>query len=251
VIGHQLYGTEGLMKSVTYYPVDDVYKIEGGVRHGTAVLAKEGIAVFDNAIGRGVIGGWGDSYINETVEGDCISMFDTKKWEEVVTRRVGKGREQGNFSKIFVPSPLVEPAMDETDYSSTGYFKKENFAQDLDVNNERLFPRLRKGPMFVGVSYLNYAYGIHKVHQHTRIPAGDTSILIRRKMARFNNIISADSVRRYSGQAKAWVVDKSHTLWGNIGQNVRLYVSSELALNDGSTQDSAYHNPEESGTYSY
>lgn len=249
-IGKQLLGEEELMKCVNYYPVIDQYKIEGGIREGAAVLIREGIYTSDHVIGRATIGGNGDAFITETADGGVSRLLNRKEWEKIVIPRVGNGRRQGTYSKYFVPMPLVDHNANAAYMSSTGFYNERDFDTHLNVAESPSFKQRTK-PMFVGQTVLNYVFGIHNIHRNARPPTGDTSTASRRALAKFNNIICATSTRRWSSMAKSTVTDKSEHMWGPQGQNVRQYVSSEIALNDGMTQDDMYYENDTGGSYAF
>ena len=250
-VGHHLINEDDLSKIAFYDAEHGVYALEGEFGDGVAILRREAIMVIPDVFGRETLGGNGNRYINELADGTLVTHLDQATFEQQIAPRVGDGAKQGNFSWYFVPGPITNPVNDATHLSSTGFFKRGDFEHDAAIPPDK-FPTKEKpavAPLYIGQARINEVYGIADNHRMletraARRPGGDPLTLItRRRRQMLNNILYRVNAKRHSSTADELINDDSHHPWGVQAENVRDFVSSEIPISSGISQDGIYYSP--------
>lgn len=250
-VGHHLINEDDLSKIAFYDAEHGVYALEGEFGDGVAILRREAIMVIPDVFGRETLGGNGNRYINELDDGTLVTHLDPAEFERQIVPRVGNGEKQGNFSWYFVPGPITNPVNDATHLSSTGFFKRGDFEHDAAIPADK-FPTKEKpatAPLYIGQARINQVYGIADNHRMletraARRPGGDPlTLTTRRRRQMLNNILYRVNAKRHSSTAGEMINDDSHHPWGVQAENVRDFVSSEIPISSGISQDGIYYSP--------
>ena len=250
-VGHHLINEDDLSKIAFYDAEHGVYALEGEFGDGVAILRREAIMVIPDVFGRETLGGNGNRYINELANGTLVTHLDPEEFERQIAPRVGDGAKQGNFSWYFVPGPITNPVNDATHLSSTGFFKRGDFEHDAAIPADK-FPTKEKpadAPLYIGQARINEVYSIADNHRMletraARRPGGDPlAIITRRRRQMLNNILYRVNAKRHSSTAGEMINDDSHHPWGVQAENVRDFVSSEIPISSGISQDGIYYSP--------
>ena len=258
-VGHHLINEDDLSKIAFYDAEHGVYALEGEFGDGVAILRREAIMVIPDVFGRETLGGNGNRYINELDGGTLVTHLDHEEFKRQIIPRVGDGKTQGNFSWYFVPGPVTNPANDAMHLSSTGFFKRGDFEHDAAIPPTSFSTKdaPAKAPLYIGQARINEIYGIADNHRMletraARRPGGDPLTLItRRRRQMLNNILYRVNARRFSSTADEMVNDDSHHPWGVQAENVRDFVSSEIPISSGISQDGIYYSPPPTVNYKY
>lgn len=244
-IGNQIIHSKGLMESVHYYPEpEDKYRFSGSIMFGASVLKDQGVFVQENAFGGPVLGGFGNRFINQrdnnTFYSHLHSDFNTN-----VLPRVGNGIIQKQFSKVFVPAPIVSPDPNLKVFSTTGYYDPQKFCLEMQVQGNSDFMDTTK-PHYVSQTVANQIYKFYTRHPRNGVVYSSISPQMRKTLAVTNSVVALMPTKHYSSMTMNYEIGRSEHLWGKFGRNVRHFLESKIHTSSiNYTQEEAYHNPEE------
>jgi hypothetical protein len=215
--------------------------------------------VIPDVFGRETIGGNGNRYINELDDGTLVTHLNYEEFKRQIIPRVGDGAKQGNFSWYFVPGPVTNPVNDAIHLSSTGFFKRGDFEHDASIPPTSFSTKdnYAKAPLYIGQARINEIYSIADNHRMLetraarRVGGDPLTLVVRRRRQMLNNILYRVNARRYSSTAEEMVNDDSHHPWGVQAENVRDFVSSEIPISSGISEDGIYYSPPLTVNYKY